>query len=186
MSIPASADPSDPKIELSVKSELARLGNTKQCPICGSEVHEDAYHCTKCRSFFCYHCRAHLVANDPILQCSNQDCGYYGKWVCGVCNPVSKKQESPLEYIEPVDGYWPAWLVISVVLSMIVGWYFGWKSAMIAFLGLYPGMGFVLQSMDINIFGKQRKVVMDRTSEVHLCICCSKPTKKTSLRQAAG
>ena len=183
MSTPAPADSSvqsDPKIE------LARLGNITQCPICGSEVHSDAYHCTKCRSFFCYRCRAHLGADEPILQCGNQDCSYYGKWVCGVCNPTIKKQETPLEYIEPIDGYWPVWLIASLLLSLIFGWYFTWTSALIVFVGLYAGLGYILQTMDVNIFGKQRKVSMDRSTDIHACICCSKPTKKTGLRPRAG
>lgn len=198
MSNPAPVDPSiqngiqnEQRTELSStglapKVDLTRLGNTTQCPICGSDVHEDAYHCTKCRSFFCYHCRAHLSSDDTILQCANQDCSYYGKWVCAVCNPVSKKQEQPLEYLEPVDGYWPAWLIVSLVLSLISLWYFGWRSALIAFVGLYVGLGYVLHSMDLNIFGKQRRVTMDRTTEIHRCICCSEPAKKTGLRQRGG
>lgn len=190
--VPSAPVPSDPDHQSSVDSETSsklqvdRLGNTGQCPICGSDVHEDAYHCTKCRSFFCYHCRAHLSGDDPILQCGNRDCGYYGKWVCGVCDPLTKKQETPLEYIEPVDGYWPAWLIASILGSVLTGWYLGWKSALIVLIGMYAGVGYLLQSMEVNIFGKQRKVSMDRTTDVHSCICCERPTKKTGLRQRAG
>lgn len=165
---------------------LARLGNTSQCPICGSGVHPDAYHCTQCRSFFCYHCRAHLNADDTILQCSNQSCGYYGKWICSVCDTAVKKKESPLEYIEPIDGYWPGWLIASLLVSLLFGWYFTWSSALILFLGMYVGLGYIFQSMDVNIFGKQRTVHMERSSDIYTCICCKNPTKKTSLRQRAG
>jgi hypothetical protein len=62
----------------------------------------------------------------------------------------------------------------------------GWKSALIVFVGLYAGLGYVLHSMDFNIFGKQRRVTMDRSTEEHRCICCSKPAKSTGLRQRAG
>lgn len=189
MSTPAPADSSlqsDERIDVAPKAELERLGNSTQCPICGSDVHEDAYHCTKCRSFFCYHCRAHLGAEETILQCSNRDCSYYGKWLCSVCNPVAKQQQDPLEYLEPLDGYWPAWLLLSLLASLVFGFYFTWSSAFILFVGLYAGIGYILQSMDVNIFGKQRKVSMDRSTDVHLCICCNKPSKKTGLRQRAG
>lgn len=199
MSNPTSVDPvpsapvpevqdieSSPDSETTSQRKLERLGNAGLCPICGSDVHEDAYHCTKCRSFFCYHCRAHLSGDEPILQCSNRSCGYYGKWVCGVCDPLTKKQQVPLEYIEPVDGYWPAWLVASLLMSLLSGWYFGWKSALIVLIGLYAGVGYILQSMEINIFGKHRRVTMDRSTDVHACICCQSPTKKTGLRQRVG
>jgi hypothetical protein len=53
-------------------------------------------------------------------------------------------------------------------------------------IGLYAGVGYILQSMEINIFGKHRRVTMDRSTDVHACICCQSPTKKTGLRQRAG
>ena len=182
MSIPA---PADPSLEPSSRLEITRLGNTKQCPICGSDVHSDAYHCTRCRSFFCYHCRAKLGADEVILQCGNQDCGFYGKWVCSVCDPATQKAEPPLEYDEPVDGYWPAWLLASIFMGLLAAWYINWSSALIVFAGMYAGLGYLLQSMDVNIFGKLRRASMERSSEVHSCICCSSPTKKTGLRQRA-
>jgi hypothetical protein len=50
---------------------------------------------------------------------------------------------------------------------------------------MYAGLGYVLQSMEVNIFGKLRRVSMERSTEVHSCICCCSPTKKTGLRQRA-
>lgn len=168
------------------RSELNRLGNTSQCPICGSEVHSEAYHCTKCRSFFCYHCRARLGFNEAVLQCGNRDCGYYGKLLCSSCDTPTTKQEAPLEYIEPIDGYWPGLVCVSILVSLLIAWKFTWSAALIAFLTLFAGVGTILQSMQFNIFGKQRHVSMPRTSNHHSCICCNSETKITSIQKRSS
>ena len=183
---PVSDPDSQPQLgQLPPPEPLTRLGKTSQCPICCGKVHSEAYRCTKCRSFFCYHCRAHLGPQDTILQCGNRDCNYYGKWICSICDPAGKKDEAPLEYIEPIDGYWPLWLIVSIIISLLMVWYTTWAAALIVFVGLYAGLGYILQQLDINIFGKARQVVMPRSSEVHLCICCKQPAKKVTTRSKA-
>ena len=38
--------------------------------------------------YFCFHCRARLLPPDTQLQCVNQQCDYYGKLVCDVCDKL--------------------------------------------------------------------------------------------------
>jgi hypothetical protein len=45
---------------------LLRRGDASQCPVCGSQVSPEAYHCPKCHSYFCFHCRARFA--DPETQ----------------------------------------------------------------------------------------------------------------------
>ena len=98
-------------------SELKRRGNVAKCPICGSQVDPEAYHCPACHNYYCYHCRARLLASDTQLQCANQSCDYYGKLVCSVCDPQGEKEEPPAVYEEPEDGYWPLWLIVSLIIG---------------------------------------------------------------------
>jgi len=156
---------------------IERLGDTSKCPVCGSSVATEAYHCTHCRSFFCYHCRARQAGGESALQCINKECGYYGKLVCDNCNPEQQKNDKPVDYLEPLDGYWPAWLGVTLVASLIVWLYSTWLAAFIGWIGLYAGVGYILQSMGFNMFGKQRLVSMQRVSKYHSCIGCSQPAK---------
>lgn len=158
-----------------------RLGDTSKCPICGSNVATEAYHCTHCRNFFCYHCRARQASSETGLQCTNQACGYYGKLVCNICDPEQRKDEPPTVYLEPLDGYWPALLGISVIASLIVWLYSTWLAALIFWFGSYLGLGYILQSMGFNIFGKQRTVSMPRTSKHHQCIGCGQTAKEVPI-----
>ncbi len=162
---------------------LNRLGNTSQCPICGSEVHNEAYHCTKCRSFFCYHCRARLGFNESVLQCANRECGYYGKLLCSTCDAPASKREAPMQYNEPIDGYWPGWLLLASITGFAVGLYFTWIAGILTFLTMFVGVGWVLHAMQFNIFGREREVLMERINNYHPCICCQSETKVTSLQK---
>ena len=91
--------------------ELKRRGDVEKCPVCGSHVDAEAYHCPSCRNYFCFHCRSRLVPPDTQLQCVNQQCDYYGKLVCDVCDISHQRDEAPTVYAEPEDGYWPGWLI---------------------------------------------------------------------------
>ena len=82
-----------------------RRGDVNKCPICGSQVDSEAYHCSACRNYYCYHCRARLLLSEIHLQCVNQNCDYYGKLVCDVCDPLEEQEEEPAVYAEPEDGY---------------------------------------------------------------------------------
>jgi len=157
---------------------IQRLGDTAMCPVCGHSVHPDAYHCTQCRSFFCFHCRARQADGESGLQCNNKECGYYGKLVCENCDPPHEKQEKPTEYMEPIDGYWPGWLVASLVLSVLVWIYSTWLAALITLIGVYAGLGYVLQAMGFNLFGRTRLVALQRVTQYHSCICCEQTVKK--------
>ncbi len=170
-------------VEQTPKTIIERLGDTSKCPICWSDVHEEAYHCNKCRNFFCFHCRARLTGAESPLQCVNKVCGYYGKLVCNNCDPQHNKDDSPTEYLEPFDGYWPLWLLVTIIASIVFWLYTNWLAALIAFVGLYGGLGAIMQSMGLNIFGIERKVVMQRVSNYHSCICCEQPVKVVNLHE---
>ena len=157
---------------------LERLGDVRKCPVCGSPVDADAYHCPSCRNYFCFHCRARLVPKDVELQCVNRHCDYYGKLVCDVCDVAQEQEEPPTVYEEPEDGYWPGLLVLSLICFGIV-----WSSAtfwiaILAAIGLFIGGGLLLQWFGVNVFGRRRIVEHQRKSMRHRCIRCGQLVKE--------
>ena len=153
-------------------------GNVNKCPVCGSQVDTEAYHCPACQNYFCYHCRARLSLSEKHLQCINQNCNYYGKLLCDVCDQFTEREESPLVYAEPEDGYWPAWIVIVLIASCLV-WY--WSSLSIA-LGFaivtFPLFGWLLQKAGLNIFGTTRMVEQPKRISYFTCVCCGERAKE--------
>ena len=97
-------------------SELQRRGDVQKCPVCGSHIDPAAYHCPTCRSYFCFHCRARLLEPDTQLQCVNQDCDYYSKLICSVCDPCKETEEPPTVYAEP-----RGWLLAGLAGSRLGG-----------------------------------------------------------------
>ena len=157
-----------------------RRGDVCKCPICGSANDPEAFYCVKCRNYFCFHCRARSLPSEPQWQCVNQDCDYYGKLVCSVCNPVSEQDEPPSIYSEPQDGYWPAWLALHLVVAAFL-WYFSssFLGAALIAAASYIGGGYWLQKKaGWNLFGQERKVEQHRKSSFHTCIKCQQRVKE--------
>lgn len=161
--------------------ELKRRGDVTKCPVCGSRVDAEAYHCPSCKNYFCFHCRSRLLPSESQLQCINRDCGYYGKLVCDVCDPSCQKQEEPTVYQEPEDGYWPGLLALAVLALPFLWYYWSLQNALITSVTLFVLGGGLLQSIGVNVFGKQRTVEHPRTSEYHSCIQCGEAVKKTRI-----
>ena len=166
---------------------IARRGDVGKCPVCGSSVDPDAYHCATCRNYYCFHCRARLLPSDAQLECVNQDCGYYGKLVCGICDGAHDKKEAPLVYAEPVDGYWPLWLGIALVVALMIDWYFRvlFYGFFIA-IALFVAGGFWLQKKGFNIFGTEAMVTHERSSYYRTCIRCQQTTKEIKPKASAN
>jgi len=160
--------------------QVERRGELDVCPICGSGVHPQAYYCPKCSNYYCFVCRARVSQADVSVQCTNRDCDFFGKLVCSQCDPANTVQEQPYVYQEPTDGYWPAWLLASLAISAFVIWETGWLAGSLAFLGVYGGIGYLMQSLGCNIFGKKRNVEISRTSSNYACVRCSHPAKPLS------
>ncbi len=157
---------------------LKRRGDVQKCPVCGSHVDTEAYHCPSCRNYFCFHCRARLVPADPQLQCVNQHCDYYGKLVCDVCDRAHERDEAPTVYAEPEDGYWPAWLLLAL-LTFGCLWYFSsLLVAELAAVGFFVVGGLLLHKAGVNVFGKNRIVEHHRKSAYHSCINCGEVVKE--------
>ncbi|TWU33842.1 hypothetical protein [Novipirellula artificiosorum] len=160
--------------------ELKRRGDVEKCPVCGSQVDAEAYHCASCRNYFCFHCRSRLVPPDTQLQCVNQQCDYYGKLVCDVCDVSHEREEAPTVYAEPEDGYWPGWLLFAIIAFGCV-WYFSslqaaaWTAAGVFVLG-----GGLLHMLGVNVFGRNRIVEQQRKSAYHSCIRCDEVVKQVS------
>jgi hypothetical protein len=161
-----------------VTEKPSRRGDVEKCPVCGSHVDAESYHCPSCRNYFCFHCRARLIEGDTQLQCYNQDCDYYGKLICGVCDSIVEKDEPPALYSEPEDGYWPAWLLLVILMTGMV-WYFSWYlPALIFAIAAFVGGGYLFQSQGVNIFGREREVEHARKSSYYTCISCQQPVKE--------
>ncbi len=170
-------DESDTQHE-EAKPEINRRGDVEKCPVCGSAVDADAYHCPSCRNYFCYHCRARLVPPDKQLQCVNQDCDYYGKLVCDVCDVAHERDEPPTVYAEPEDGYWPGWLLLALVSFGVVWYLHSLHFAIWQAVGLFVLGGLILHVAGVNIFGKQRVVEHQRKSIHHRCLSCGEGVKE--------
>ncbi len=158
--------------------ELWRRGDVNKCPVCGAWVDADAYHCSTCHNYYCYHCRARLVPSDIQLQCVNQECDYYGKLTCGVCDSLTEREEAPSIYAEPEDGYWPGWLALILLAAAITWYYAGYLWAVVLAILAYAVGGFLLHNSGVNLFGKERTVEQPRTSSVHNCIRCGQQVKE--------
>jgi hypothetical protein len=161
------------------KRELRRRGDLQKCPVCGSQVDPDAYHCPRCHNYYCYHCRARMLGADKQYQCSSNDCDYYGKLLCGVCDPEIQRDEPPAVYLEPEDGYWPLVLLISVVVGALT-WIltFSFWTAVVILLGGFAGGAYALQRAGVNVFGRENEVKQARTTSYHTCICCQQPVRE--------
>ena len=158
--------------------KLQRRGDVNRCPVCGSQVDVEAYHCPACRNYFCYHCRARLLLSEKHLQCINQDCEYYGKLMCDVCDQLAEKEESPSIYAEPEDGYWPALLIIVLVVSALVWYWISFPVALFVAITSFGLGGFILQRMGLNIFGAKRMVEQQRRLTYFTCVCCGQAVKE--------
>jgi hypothetical protein len=156
---------------------VRRRGDIHKCPVCGSPVDADAYHCPSCRNYFCFHCRARLVPNDIELQCVNSNCDYYGKLVCEVCDVALEQEEPPTVYEEPEDGYWPGLLLVALICFGFVWSRETFWMAFLAAVGLFLA-GSLLQLFGINIFGRRRIVEHRRKSIQHRCISCGQLVKE--------
>lgn len=166
------ADPSAPP---------PRLGNVRECPVCGSAVAPGAYHCPTCQNSFCFHCRARVLPSDVQLQCVNQRCAYYGKLLCDVCEDTVVEEQPPAVYMEPEEGFWPLLLLVDFIAFGFV-WYqssFGW-AALFLFLA-FPALGYAGQVLGLNVFGRERRVEHRRTAEYYRCICCRKAVKELAM-----
>ncbi len=152
--------------------ELKRRGDVEKCPVCGSHVDAEAYHCPSCRNYFCFHCRSRLVPPDTQLQCVNQQCDYYGKLICDVCDREHERDEEPTVYAEPEDGYWPGWLLLALITFGCV-WYF--SSLVVA--RIVGGRGFLAWWRTASHCGREyfwqrknrRASAQEHLPSLHLC-----------------
>jgi len=68
-------------------------------------------------------------------------------------------------------------LLACALVSIYLVWRTTWIAGGLAFLSLYAGLGYLLQSVGFNIFGKERSVELTRTSTKYSCVRCSQPVK---------
>ena len=154
-----------------------RRGSVDKCPVCGTHVDAEAYHCPACHSSFCYHCRARLLPADRQMECLNQSCMYYAKLVCGTCDSRMEKSVPPAVYIEPEEGYWPGLLVLVLVLAAILWVWTSFLWALLFAVVVYTVSGYLLHARGFNIFGRERRVEHERKGHFYACLCCHEPVK---------
>jgi hypothetical protein len=157
---------------------VERRGNLQKCPVCGTQVDPDAYHCPHCHNYYCFHCRARLLGSDRQCQCVNKDCDYYGKLVCNVCDREVQKDEPPSVYAEPEDGYWPLLLIASLVVFALAWILSSFLTALLIAIIGFAGSAYALHRKGVNVFGREREVTQARSSSHHTCICCQQPVKE--------
>ncbi|TWU29054.1 hypothetical protein Poly41_67530 [Novipirellula artificiosorum] len=174
------SDPSIPDADpLPSKHSPQRLGDVEKCPVCGSRVDGEAYHCPTCRNSFCFHCRASVLPSEVQYKCTNQPCEYYGKLLCDVCEERVEREEPPAIYLEPQEGYWPLLLVALIVAAGFLWAFwtsFRWSSLFV--LVGFPAIGILLHRLGLNIFGRERRVEHRRTSRFYQCRCCQQQVKE--------
>jgi hypothetical protein len=154
-----------------------RLGDVQKCPACGSEIDPGAYHCPKCRNYFCFRCRARVSKPDPQFQCTNLSCDYHGKLLCGACDPEVKKQEPPTVYNEHEGGWWPHLAFGGLLVAGIALFYSTVLVAAAIALGTAI-IGFLLHRAGVNIVGKDKQITWPRVSVYHTCIRCGEAVKE--------
>lgn len=170
---------STPAVTPPVLNDVKRLGDTHKCPACGSEVDTGAYHCPRCRNYFCYRCRARVLATHPQFQCLNQECDYHGKLVCGTCDPEFKKDEEPTIYLDRVGGWWPTILACTLILFLFSLFYISFLAAISLSAIAFAGIAYGLHRAGLNVFDTVKKIVEPRQSVHHNCVRCAKPVKAT-------
>ena len=175
--IPSTGSPN--KMETSTR-ELKRRGNVEKCPVCGSQVDSEAYCCPTCRSFFCYHCRARVVETDPQFQCINQACDYYGRLVCGVCDPRHERQEPPSIYLEPEDGFWPLLFILGLLGALLAWfrWWLTWPWLLLFGAAVFCCGAVVVRLFGRSVFGRHIKVEQQRITPYHTCLECGEEVRE--------
>jgi hypothetical protein len=160
------------------QSPPRRRGDVSKCPICGSAIDADAFHCAACHNYFCFHCRARLLKSDTQLQCGDQNCDYYAKLICSVCDAPTVTEEPPSVFVEPLDGYWPLWLIVAILAGGLTWYNASFLAALFTAMALFVIGGYLLHRFAVNIFGGERRVIQQRTSTYHTCICCKQPVRE--------
>jgi len=158
-----------------------RRGDIHKCPVCGSAVDAEAFHCPACHSNFCFHCRGQLLPSEAEFQCVNQACDYYSKLTCDRCEPQHEKDEPPATYIEVEDGYWPGLLVLVLLLAALIWIVSSFLAGLVVAVLVFVGGGYALQRTGINVFGSERHVEHPRTSTYQTCIQCGETVKRCQL-----
>jgi len=162
----------------STPAALKRRGDISKCPICGSAIDAGAFHCAQCHNYFCFHCRARLLKSDTQLECRNQSCDYYAKLICSTCDPPCTKDEAPSVFVEPLDGYWPLWLIVALIVLGVTWYYTSFLSALLAAIAVFAIGGFLIHRAGVNIFGGERRVTEDVTSTYYVCMCCQQAVRE--------
>ena len=177
-----STEQSDPSLSVDDSRSSARspqrLGDVEKCPICGSRVDSEAYHCPTCRNSFCFHCRAHVLPGEVQYKCTNQQCGYYGKLLCDVCEEQVEREDPPAVYLEPQEGYWPLLLIATVLAAAFIWDWTTFRWAVFFVLVGFPVIGILLHRWGFNVFGRERRVEHRRTSRFRHCRCCQQQVKE--------
>ncbi len=119
-----------------------------------------------------------ILPAEHQYQCVNQQCGYYGKPLCEVCEQLVEEDAPPAVYLEPQEGYWPLLLIAVIAAAWFVWSRRSFGSALLWVLFGFPLIGGLLQAVGINIFGKQRRVEHSRKSRFRRCLCCQQPVKE--------
>ena len=147
--------------------DVKRLGEIEKCPVCGSKADAGAYHCSQCRNNFCYRCRARVLPAEPQFQCINQKCDYYGKLVCGICDPAISQPEPPTIYLERIGGWWPPLLAGSVVIFLLgLFWLSFWYAFLLGVIA-FAGMGYGLDRLGLKVLGQTKTITETRESVHH-------------------
>ncbi len=168
----------DNNVSVSATAQVARIGGREKCPICGTQIDPEAYHCPACHNYYCFHCRARLLGPDVHLQCFNQQCEYYGKLVCNLCDAAAEKEEPPMIYAEARDGFWPALLLLIILVSPLVWYYTTFLIAMGSAIAAFVVGGYALQLLGLNIFGREENVELARKSTYYTCLGCHQPVRE--------
>ena len=159
--------------------DVKRLGEIEKCPVCGSKADAGAYHCSQCRNNFCYRCRARVLPAEPQFQCINQKCDYYGKLVCGICDPAISQPEPPTIYLERIGGWWPPLLAGSVVIFLLGLFWLSFWYAFLLGLMAFSAIGYWLDRMGFHVLGQIKTITETRESVHHDCIRCGHQVKKS-------
>jgi hypothetical protein len=91
----------------------------------------------------------------------------------------SIRQDPPSEFVEPLDGYWPLWLLASLIAGGVTWYYSSFFTGGLTALGLFVIGGILIHLAGVNIFGGERRLIEDRSTTYYSCLRCKQPVKET-------
>lgn len=166
-----------------------RIGDTTECPACGWAISPNAYHCPKCRVYYCFKCRARVGPHESQFQCADQTCPQYGKLLCSACTVMVPVFQDVTRVVTPESKEYPGcpWGCLAMCLPPPVGiwlWVQHWiEIGAAGVVGTFVLVAVILHQTGATWFTKEQTIpavtatTNECVAEHRCCIQCRHPVK---------